>query len=138
MGHFRKSQDHKTSNISLGRRVGILVVVSFLLAEGLIVEGRGGSKRRGRGSGVGFGVPWETMKTILIVGAVIIGVFGIYICISICDAHDDEEDKSATTEAMENTEMYYRGGRFHPALDGRGNEFPIIAIPRAALNSFGH
>ena len=56
-------------------------------------EGRGGSKRRGRGSGSGFGVPWETMKIILIVGAVIIGVFGIYICISICDAHDDEEDK---------------------------------------------
>ena len=69
------------------------MVVSFLLAEGLIVEGRGGSKRRGRGSGSGFGVPWETMKTILIVGAVIIGVIGIYICISICDAHDDEEDK---------------------------------------------
>ena len=68
------------------------MVVSLLLAEGFLIEAKGGGKKRGRGGSVsGFGVPWETMKIILIVGGVIIGVWiGGIIIFNICDAREDE------------------------------------------------
>ena len=95
MGHCRNHQDRKTSKISLGWRVGILVVSCLLLTEGLHVEAKGG-RGKGRGSktrtfysgggGGGGGASLETWVIVLIVVAVII----VIVCICVCIYHDDD------------------------------------------------
>ena len=96
MGHCRKSQDRGTSNISLGRHVGILVVICLLLGEGLLVEakgGRGGGRSRGRswggggGGGGGGDGSVEGGKIFLIVVGVISSPFilyAVYFCCAVC------------------------------------------------------
>ena len=124
MGHCRNSQDRKTSINSFGRRVGILVVVCLLLAEGLLVEakgGRGGGRSRGRswggggGGGGGGGTwAWETLKSILIVVAVIVGLLIILciccaVCCVLCSDNVDNTGAKGETLPDEEDKRYIQG-----------------------------
>ena len=133
MGHCRKSQDRRKSNISLGRRVGILVLVSLLLAEGLLIEakgkrgGGGGGRSRGRsrgrswggggGGGGGGRGSLEGWEILLIVIGVIIGLIILCIicmccavvCYELCG--DDVDNTGAKGETLpdEEDKRYIQG-----------------------------